>query len=498
MSAERGPDLRSYGRLGDAVICEMGGYCCWGCCALIPSLPNDMERGGGGGYDDQFMSSRDEGSVVAVQVAECDGAWGVKGEKAGVMGDSCGYDRHVALRSPGLEELGLASADIQLVMLGWPYSYVRVVDALEGTAGFLAPTDTASNRKETDRGGEAVRLTLRLGREVLGSRRLHGRRHVLDAGHGQLRVMLLAVHLGGMSSGDRRRRRSRGNLGTDRRPRRRLLPGIRRRLLVYGVEAALLLQADTVDASPLDIGRRRDASDLSPTAVALGDRVRSVSSRSPSGPAATAYPRGGEAERGSHTASNGSPVVTQLVSPLFGGRHAHRRVFGVRVLLRRSRRLLRSNARRRQRTLQLHLGQGIVAVLVSGVRIFAWPHLHARRWRYARILGHVPGRRKSHVGAVRGRRRRVLVGHNICHMSWRLEGIRRGGTWSPKVQFRLERRRSDDCHEKILVLHPGAEGEHGGPSKDLAPGSERRITAGPTAGQTVGEGRGPVGQPATG
>jgi len=153
MSAERGPDLRSYGRLGDAVICEMGGYCCWGCCALIPSLPNDMERGGGGGYDDQFMSSRDEGSVVAVQVAECDGAWGVKGEKAGVMGDSCGYDRHVALRSPGLEELGLASADIQLVMLGWPYSYVRVVDALEGTAGFLAPTDTASNRKETDGGG---------------------------------------------------------------------------------------------------------------------------------------------------------------------------------------------------------------------------------------------------------------------------------------------------------------------------------------------------------
>ena len=161
--------------------------------------------------------------------------------------------------------------------------------------------------------------------------------------------------------------------------------------------------------------------------------------------------------------------------------------------------MLWSNARRRQRALQLHgLGKGVVAVLVGGVGIFARPHVHGRRRWYARVLWHVPGRREAHLGAVRGRRRRVLVGHNICHMSWRLEGIRRGGTWSPKVQFRLERRRSDDCHEKILVLHPGAEGEHGGPSKDLAPGSERRITAGPTAGQTVGEGRGPVGQPATG
>ncbi len=52
------------------------------------SLPNDMERGGGGGYDDQLVSSRDEGSVGAVHVADDGGACGVYGEKAGVTGDS--------------------------------------------------------------------------------------------------------------------------------------------------------------------------------------------------------------------------------------------------------------------------------------------------------------------------------------------------------------------------------------------------------------------------
>jgi hypothetical protein len=59
----------------------------------------------------------------------------VYGEKAGVMGDSCGYDRHVLLRSPGFEaELGLGSADIQFV-IGWvaKSNVLPVDDALEGT-----------------------------------------------------------------------------------------------------------------------------------------------------------------------------------------------------------------------------------------------------------------------------------------------------------------------------------------------------------------------------
>ena len=35
--------------------------------------------------------------------------------------------------SPGLEELGLASAAIQLVIPCCPYSYARVLEALDGT-----------------------------------------------------------------------------------------------------------------------------------------------------------------------------------------------------------------------------------------------------------------------------------------------------------------------------------------------------------------------------
>lgn len=54
------------------------------------------------------------------------------------MGESPGYDLQVALMSPGLEELGLASADIQLVIPCWPYSYERVLAALEGTMKVLS------------------------------------------------------------------------------------------------------------------------------------------------------------------------------------------------------------------------------------------------------------------------------------------------------------------------------------------------------------------------
>ncbi len=54
------------------------------------------------------------------------------------MGESPGYDLQVAFMSPGFEELGLASADIQLVIPCCPYSYVRVLDALEGTAEMIS------------------------------------------------------------------------------------------------------------------------------------------------------------------------------------------------------------------------------------------------------------------------------------------------------------------------------------------------------------------------
>jgi hypothetical protein len=54
------------------------------------------------------------------------------------MGESPGYDLHVAFMSPGLEELGLASADIQFVIPCCPYSYARVLGALEGTCGWSA------------------------------------------------------------------------------------------------------------------------------------------------------------------------------------------------------------------------------------------------------------------------------------------------------------------------------------------------------------------------
>ncbi len=48
-----------------------------------------------------------------------------------MIGESPGYDLQVM--SLGLEELGLASADIQLGIACGAYSYVRVLDALEGT-----------------------------------------------------------------------------------------------------------------------------------------------------------------------------------------------------------------------------------------------------------------------------------------------------------------------------------------------------------------------------
>lgn len=68
------------------------------------------------------------------------------GEKAGVMGESPGYDLQPVLMSLGFDELGLASADIQLVTPCCPYSYARVPDAPEGTlrqcSALRTPTQT--------------------------------------------------------------------------------------------------------------------------------------------------------------------------------------------------------------------------------------------------------------------------------------------------------------------------------------------------------------------
>jgi len=63
------------------------------------------------------MSSLEDDSDApeADQVADGGGAWGVKGEKAEEIGDSAVY-LQVAFRSLGLDELGLASAGIQLLM----------------------------------------------------------------------------------------------------------------------------------------------------------------------------------------------------------------------------------------------------------------------------------------------------------------------------------------------------------------------------------------------
>jgi hypothetical protein len=62
------------------------------------------------------------------------------------MGDSAGYDLQFVLRSLGLDELGLASADIQLVIPWLPYSYGRVLGALEGT--LKASAGRPSSRSE--------------------------------------------------------------------------------------------------------------------------------------------------------------------------------------------------------------------------------------------------------------------------------------------------------------------------------------------------------------
>lgn len=62
------------------------------------------------------MSSRADGSPLTDALHDEGGACPEYGEKAGVagvIGDSAGY---LQLMSLGLEELGLASADIQFVM----------------------------------------------------------------------------------------------------------------------------------------------------------------------------------------------------------------------------------------------------------------------------------------------------------------------------------------------------------------------------------------------
>jgi hypothetical protein len=76
ISADTPLDLRSYPRLELLLTCDMDGYD-W--CPDMLSAPNDSERGGGAGYDDQAMSSLDDDSepTEADQVAEGGGACGV-------------------------------------------------------------------------------------------------------------------------------------------------------------------------------------------------------------------------------------------------------------------------------------------------------------------------------------------------------------------------------------------------------------------------------------
>ena len=58
------------------------------CCEFRLSVaPNDTDRLGAG-YDGQVISSLDVCSAGDVQEAEGCGVFGVKGEKAGVIGDS--------------------------------------------------------------------------------------------------------------------------------------------------------------------------------------------------------------------------------------------------------------------------------------------------------------------------------------------------------------------------------------------------------------------------
>jgi hypothetical protein len=57
-----------------------------------------------------------------------------------VTGESPGYDLQVAFMSLGLEELGLASADIQLDIPCCPYSYARLLEDLE-SEGWLSLPD---------------------------------------------------------------------------------------------------------------------------------------------------------------------------------------------------------------------------------------------------------------------------------------------------------------------------------------------------------------------
>jgi hypothetical protein len=114
ISADTELDLRSYARVEWLLICDIDGYVWW---PDMVSAPKERDRGGGAGYDDQAMSSLDGSLPTDVDHgAEGGGACGVYGENAGVIGESPGYDLQVAFISPGLDELGLVSADIQLVM----------------------------------------------------------------------------------------------------------------------------------------------------------------------------------------------------------------------------------------------------------------------------------------------------------------------------------------------------------------------------------------------
>lgn len=85
----------------------------------MPSPLYDMDRRGGGKVDQGISSREPTSGLPAVHVA--DGGGCEKGENDAFMGDSMGCDRHVLVKSPGLEiSLGSTSGWFHSTGGCWP------------------------------------------------------------------------------------------------------------------------------------------------------------------------------------------------------------------------------------------------------------------------------------------------------------------------------------------------------------------------------------------
>lgn len=108
------------------------------------------------------------------------------------------------------------------------------------------------------------------------ARRSHCRRGHVCWRHGHVLILLVLGHVRRLARSHSRGRRRRRNLGPCRSSGWRLWPRLCRlrcRWLVYGIEAALLLQSDAVDTSTQGVGRRGYATDLPSTTVSLSSVV---------------------------------------------------------------------------------------------------------------------------------------------------------------------------------------------------------------------------------